>query len=386
MSWPIVKLGDLVSIKGGGTPSKKVDEYWSGDIPWASVKDLKSRELSTTEDTITPLGVQKSATNVVPRGTIIVPTRMALGKVAITACEMAINQDLKAIFINDEEVLNKAFFMRFLESKAKYIEGEGKGATVKGITLDFLKNLDVPLPPIDEQKRIAAILDKVDDIRQKRKQAIALADDFLRSVFLDMFGDPVTNPKGWEVKRVSDLCHVSSGATPSRKKPEYYGGNVPWVKTTEVDGYVIEETEEYITSEALNESSCKLNPKGSLVIAMYGQGKTRGKVGILGVEAATNQACAVLAPSDNVNMDYLYCYLKFSYDQLRALGQGGGQPNLNGAIVKGFPVMFPPRELQDSFVEKVKLIESEQKRSAESMSNVVMLFSSLSSKAFSGQL
>lgn len=216
-----MKLGELVTIKGGGTPSKKIEGYWNGNIPWASVKDLKSNEISKTVDAITELGVNNSATNIIPAGTILTATRMALGKFAINTVDMAINQDLKALFINDETKVDRDFLIRFLESKAQYIDSEGKGATVKGITLDFLKHLEIPLPPLDEQKRIAAILDKADAIRRKRQQAIQLADDFLRSVFLDMFGDPVTNPKGWEVSTLGKLaCSFQNG---TGKSKQFYG-------------------------------------------------------------------------------------------------------------------------------------------------------------------
>ncbi|MGL5303683.1 MAG: restriction endonuclease subunit S, partial [Aeromonas sp.] len=150
MTWPMVELGELVTIKGGGTPSKSIDAYWDGDVPWASVKDFKSRYISQTQDCITQAGVENSATNIIPEGIIIIPTRMALGKVAITACDMAINQDLKALFINDECTLDRNYLARYLESKANYIESEGKGATVKGITLDFLKSIKVLLPPLAE--------------------------------------------------------------------------------------------------------------------------------------------------------------------------------------------------------------------------------------------
>lgn len=386
MKWPTVHLGELVSIKGGGTPSKNVEQYWGGDIPWASVKDFKSRDIMYTQDYITQSGVNNSATNLIPKGTIIIPTRMALGKLAITACDMAINQDLKAIFINDNSVLHQGYLARFLESKASFIENEGKGATVKGITLDFLKSIKVPLPPLTEQKRIAAILDKADAIRQKRQQAITLADDFLRSVFLDMFGDPVTNPKGWEITNIGSLCTVSSGSTPSRQRDDYYKGSIPWVKTTEINGYTIMDTEEHISEEALQESSCRLNEVGSILIAMYGQGKTRGKVGLLGIKAATNQACAVLSPSQKINMHYLYGFLSLSYENLRRLGQGGGQPNLNAGIIKAFSVPLPPQSLQDKFAatyEKIKSLQKE-KETAQQQKNI--LLSSLSKKIFSSQL
>jgi len=247
-------------------------------------------------------------------------------------------------------------------------------------------NIEIPLPSLPEQKRIAAILDKADAIRRKRQQAIQLADDFLRAVFLDTFGDPVTNPKGLDITSIGELCDVVTGATPLRGGDEYYGGDIPWVKTGEVDGYVIYKTEENITHKALSSSNCKLNPVGSIVLAMYGQGKTRGKVGILGVEAATNQACAVIKPSSKIMMEYLYFYLQISYEALRSLGQGAGQPNLNLSIVKGFPVPLPSEIDQMRFVKVCQSVGRFKKISFAVARDSSEFFSALSQKAFSGQL
>jgi len=255
-----------------------------------------------------------------------------------------------------------------------------------GVDMDALKDYPMLLPALEEQKRIAATLDKADDIRRKRQQAINLADDLLRSVFLDMFGDPVTNPKGWEVRTVERLCNVNSGSTPSRKNESFFEGTIPWVKTGEVDGYEITTTEEHISEQALQETSCRLNPKGSIVLAMYGQGKTRGKVGLLGVEAATNQACAVIKPSENINMLYLYNYLRLSYGRLRDLGQGGGQPNLNSGIVKNFEILVPARHLQNKFVDIVNQVNSLVKTNDDFYHNGTKFFNSLSQKAFAGEL
>nr|WP_226881580.1 restriction endonuclease subunit S [Enterobacter ludwigii] len=193
----MIPLGELVDIKGGGTPDKSNSEYWNGEIPWASVKDFKKNTLDSTLDSITLLGAKNSATSVIPAGNIIIPTRMALGKVAINTIDLAINQDLKALSIKDNNVVDRDYLFRWLESQSSLIESEGKGATVKGITLPFLKGLNVPIPPLNEQKRIAAIFEKVDSIRQKCNRGVKLADDLLHAIFLDMFGDPVENPKGW---------------------------------------------------------------------------------------------------------------------------------------------------------------------------------------------
>jgi type I restriction enzyme, S subunit len=189
---------------------------------------------------------------------------------------------------------------------------------------------------LEEQKRIAAILDKADAIRRKRSLAIALTEELLRSTFLEMFGDPVTNPKGWKIDKIGEVTKVETGRTPSREKSSFYGGDICWIKTTEVNGSVIYETEEKLTQEGLKASNCKIFPKDTLIVAMYGQGATRGRSAKLAIEASTNQACAAILPSNTIKTDYLWMYLKLSYHQLRNLGRGGNQPNLNLSMIRDF--------------------------------------------------
>jgi type I restriction enzyme S subunit len=192
-----IRLGDLVSITGGGTPDRSNPAFWGGDIPWATVKDFKTLEISSTTEHITEEGLKGSAANVAAVGSIIIPTRMALGKAAINTVPVAINQDLKALRVVDPEVVDRDYLFRFLLSQSTYLESQGQGATVKGITLSVLRDLDVPVPPLREQQRIATILDQADSLHRKRQEAIRLADEFLRSVFIDMFGglDNASNPQ-----------------------------------------------------------------------------------------------------------------------------------------------------------------------------------------------
>lgn len=201
-------LGELVEIKGGGTPSRKIPAYWNGGIPWATVKDFNSISLKSTIENISSDGLDNSATNFMEAGMIIIPTRMAVGKAAINSIGMAINQDLKALQIKDSNKVDRDYLFRTILNNSEYLENRSNGATVKGITLDVLKGMEIPLPPLEEQKRIAAILDKADALRRKRQQAIDLTDQLLRSVFLDMFGDPVTNPNGWDEVPLAKLCSV----------------------------------------------------------------------------------------------------------------------------------------------------------------------------------
>lgn len=250
----------------------------------------------------------------------------------------------------------------------------------------YLKDLKIPLPPLVEQQRIAGILDEADKLRQLNKQLITKYEQLSQSLFLEMFGDPVTNPKGWETKTISEFAIVSSGSTPSRKNENNFNGDIPWVKTGEVNGKVIFSTEERITKFALENSSCKLYPKNSIIIAMYGQGKTRGQVGVLGVEATTNQACAVIQIQSDLNYMYLFRLLQLSYENLRNLGRGGNQPNLNSGLIKKYNVSIPPLQLQTQFADRVQLIEQQKQQAQEALQKSENLFNALLQKAFKGGL
>ncbi|MBE9160368.1 restriction endonuclease subunit S [Nodosilinea sp. LEGE 06152] len=243
----------------------------------------------------------------------------------------------------------------------------------------------IPLPPIAEQRRIAAILDKADAIRRKRKQAIQYTEELLRATFLDMFGDPVTNPKGWKVVNIGDITGVKTGKTPSREVPENYGGKVRWVKTTEVKDRVIYETEEHLTEKGA--SQMKIFPKDSILIAMYGQGATRGRTALLGCDCTTNQACAVILPNAySYSSVYLWSLLMFSYERLRDLGRGGNQPNLNLNMVKSFEICLPPIDLQNKFKNIFTMLNSQKSKLNKASYENDSLFNSLLQRAFRGEL
>ena len=248
----------------------------------------------------------------------------------------------------------------------------------------FLKEISIPLPPLPIQKRIAEILDAADALKRKDQALLKKYDELAQAIFIDMFGDPVKNEKGWEVKTIGSLTSVGSGGTPSRQEPSYFEGEIPWVKTTEVNGEMINSTEETISLSGVKNSSCKIYPKNSVLIAMYGQGKTRGQVGILGVEATTNQACAVISPCKSLNPIFLFNYLKLSYKELRSLGRGGNQENLNKGIIEDFHVIVPPMKTQTKFNGLIDNIKHQQIKVAEGKSN--SLFQTLIQKAFKGEL
>ena len=158
-------------------------------------------------------------------------------------------------------------------------------------------------------------------------------------------------PEGWSKKTLEDIANVSSGGTPSRGKPEYWNGAIPWVTTAEIDFCEIFDTTEKITQDGLNNSSAKLFPIGTVLLAMYGQGKTRGKVAKLGIEATTNQACAAIVFKHNFCVEYYYQYLRSQYDNIRNLSNSGSQENLSGSIVKSIQVPAPPLPEQQKIAQ-----------------------------------
>ncbi|WP_313263082.1 restriction endonuclease subunit S [Stutzerimonas kunmingensis] len=388
MSWPLVKLGDVVDIKGGGTPNKDNPEYWGGDIPWASVKDFKSNSLRETADYVTKLGVEKSATNVIPSGNVIIPTRMALGKVAINEVDMAINQDLKALLVKDEKRLSKIYLMRFLESKADFLDEQGKGATVKGITLDVLRGMEIPLPPLAEQKRIAAILDKADAIRRKRQQAIQLADDFLRAVFLDMFGDPVTNPKGWDSCKFEDLTSlVTYGLT---VRPQYHEEGIPLISAREIrTGELDFESCPKISRSDFDMLSDKGRPKKDDIL--FSKTGSIGHCAIVRADldfAVTQNAARIVPNKEVCDPIFLLAFMRtnYFYDLANKEAKGNAVKDLQLGIMKDFPMYIPPVSLQKKFVD----VYSKASVLSEKVSGGSILlnsnFGALSQRAFSGQL
>ena len=147
---------------------------------------------------------------------------------------------------------------------------------------------------------------------------------------------------GWKVKKLGDVSNISSGGTPNRNNHSYWNGNIPWVTTSLIDFNLIETTDEYITNEGLKNSSAKLFPKETLLMAMYGQGKTRGKIGMLNIEASTNQACgAIIIDKSILNPFFAFQNLAKRYDEIRDLSNQGGQENLSGGIIKGIEIIFP---------------------------------------------
>jgi type I restriction enzyme S subunit len=220
------------------------------------------------------------------------------------------------------------------------------------------------VPPLNEQCCIVAKLDSLFERTRRAREELShiprLIENYKQAILEAAFrgelvpGTPFNN---WEVQKIENLAKVGTGATPKRGDSNYYNnGAIPWVTSGAVNQRVINEVDEYITEVALAETNCKIFPSGTLLVAMYGEGMTRGKVARLAIDAATNQALAAIQLTDKyaISRDYLFWFLEANYLALRALSAGGVQPNLNLGIIKNLEVPFPPLEEQHLIVRAVE--------------------------------
>ncbi|MAT05935.1 MAG: hypothetical protein CL424_12925 [Acidimicrobiaceae bacterium] len=218
-----------------------------------------------------------------------------------------------------------------------FMRGSSAGSTVLHLDTKRLDVLPIRVPPLEEQRRIAEILDTIDETIQATERVIAKLERVRSGLAHSLIG-AIEAPRA----RLRDVASLTSGSTPSRSRNDYWNGSIPWVKTGEVRGNVIDSTEELITDRALAECPLEVYPAGTVLVAMYGQGSTRGRVAMLGVPATTNQACAAIKSAPAVlDESYLFEFLKYGYDALRSLSHGSHQENLSTRLVGAFELPVP---------------------------------------------
>jgi len=263
-----------------------------------------------------------------------------------------------------------------------------------------LREFKLHVPPIPEQRKIVGVLGAVQRAMEQQERLLALTAELKKALMHKLFteglrGEPQKQteigpvPESWEVGMIDDVAKIQSGGTPTRDVSEHWhGGTIPWVKTGEIDYCTIQTTEERITPVGLANSAARLFPAGTLLMAMYGQGVTRGRVAILGIEATTNQACASITPHDEsrVSSRFLYYFLEYHYENLRKLGHGANQRNMNAALIRGFPVGFPSGSEQAEIVSALSAFDAKQQIHQRKHTTLTALFRTLLHQLMTAQL
>lgn len=388
MSWPLVALSELCEINIGKTPARAKEAYWGDGHPWLSIADMnQGLHLSLTKEQITDLAVKETNIKLVPTGTVLFSFKLSIGKIGITQIPMYTNEAIAALPIIDELSLCKEYLVYALSQMdaSKTTDRAVMGATLNKRKLAELK---IPLPPLDEQKRIAAILDKADAIRRKRQQAIELADEFLRSVFLDMFGDPVTNPKGWEIKRFGDVVDSQLGKMLSKKakegkSPKKYlrNANVRWRQLDLKDMFEMDFSDKEIEKFKLQ--------NGDLLVC---EGGDVGRCAIWRdnlEDCYFQKALHRVRPNKTVlTSEYIQEYF-FWMSRLGGLSDSVSEvtfSHLTAEKLKELKIPVPPFELQKRFTNLYHRYERLNMKNNISELGNNECFSSLSQKAFAGEL
>ena len=398
MSYKKVKISDIGKIVSGATPKTKDVDNYGGSIAWITPADLSgytSKYISHGSRNITQKGYDSCSTHLMPRGTVLFSSRAPIGYVAIAENSICTNQGFKSIVPNDD--IDSEFLYYQLQYLRKKIQEKGSGTTFKEISGKVLGETDIVVPSLEEQFRIVARIEElfseldkaVDTLKTTKEQLEVYRQAVLKAafegkytkwwrknhnvsaneeycelrkenqVFKDTSGDEnelsLNIPDEWMKVRLGEIFDVEVGATPSRQHAEYWNGSIPWVSSGEVRFTTINKTREMITDIGLKNASTNLQPIGTVLLAMIGEGKTRGQSAILNIPAAHNQnTAAILVSKTLCQPKYIYYFLQLNYENTRRVGSGNNQKALNKERVRAIRIPFAPIAEQSIIVKEIE--------------------------------
>ncbi|HAU2169456.1 TPA: restriction endonuclease subunit S [Legionella pneumophila] len=382
MSWHTVKLSDVAEVVTGTTPSKQNLEYYGNKIPFITPSELRENEISEPTVYLSELGAQKA--RILPPSSVLVCCIGSLGKVGYARKELVTNQQINSL-IFDQNKIYPRFGYHFCKTLKSTLNHIAPSTTVAIVNKTRFSELKIPVPPINEQKRIAAILDKADAVRRKRQQAIELSEQLLRSVFLDMFGDPVTNSKGWKQVSFNSVGTLERGKSKHRPRndPILLGGAYPLIQTGDVansKGYITNYSNTY-SEIGLKQS--KIWPIGTLCITIAAN---IAKTAILEIEACFPDSIVGFQSNGLVTIEYVQHWLGFLQKIIEDSAPESAQKNINLEILRTLKIPLPDIEAQKKFSDIVKRINKQKKLYFSFEKSTNELFSSLAQKAFNGEL
>ena len=373
MKYSLASLGDVLEkIIGGGTPSKENKDYWNGSIPWCSVKDMKegSYRIKKTEDFITEIGLKNSASNLIPKNTVITSTRMGLGRAFLSSVDMAINQDLKALIPNSK--IDKIFLLWSIIFQKDIIEGLGTGATVKGIRLETLKSIKIPLPPLQTQKKIAGILSAYDDAIENNLRRIKLLEEMAQITYEEWFvrlrfpgheSTPINEatglPEGWRKQFLGDFVSTQYGYTESAvddlELPKFVRitdfNKATYIYWPDVPNCPIDE-------KAFEKYKLEI---GDVIVARMAD---PGKVAIIekDIKAVFASYCIRLRPKNKKELTPYYFFYTLRGDDYQGFvfgaSTGATRRSANAKTLTHYDILVPKHNVMNAFEEMVLSIRS----------------------------
>lgn len=382
MSWPTVTLGEVAEWGSGGTPSRGNRDFYGGEIPWATIGDLTDGEVTYTAESITEAGLSQSSAKLVQPGAVLIAMYGSIGKLGILTIPLATNQAIA--FAYPGEHLDLRFLFHYLRGQREQLLAAGNGGTQSNISQTKLKAWTIPLPPLPEQRRIAAILDHADTLRAKRKQSLGLLDTLSRAVFVQMFGDP---RKSESNTLLGDVAEFYAGGT--LPDGETFAGQSGGYQLLKVSDLNLSGNETFLKSSVLwsakggaRAATC---PTGSVVIPKRGGAIGTNKKRLTVRSAVLDPNLMGIAPIDEFLIsDFLFGWFQFL--DLASIQSGSSVPQLNKRDLAPLAIGIPDLAEQREFGRRVGRIRSLATNGASLLDTCEALFRSVQSRAFRGEL
>ena len=381
----MARLGEICTVVSGTTPKSTQPEYWDGNLSWVTPAELtdESDIIYESQRKITQQAVIDSSLKSFPAGTVLLSSRAPIGKVAIAGTEMYCNQGFKNL-ICSEKIYNR-YLYHFLKSRTAYLNSLGRGATFKEISKSIVENIEIPLPPLEEQRKIAAVLDKVSDLIAKRRQQLDKLDEMVKARFVEMFGDVIQNAKLWPQYIFSDITTSRLGKMLDAKQqtgmcqyPYLANFNVQWFR------FELDNLNEMDFNEA-DRIEFELRD-GDLLVC------EGGEIGRCAVWHNEIQPCyfqkalhRVRCKKEIVLPDYLAWWFKYNCDNKGFAAIEGAKATIShlpGAKLKALLVSVPPIELQNQFAAFVEQTEKSKTTISRSLEKLETLKKALMQEYF----
>ncbi len=397
LRWPEKPLEEVVRVTGGSTPSRERPEYWGGDIPWVTPTDLPMpgkgiATLAHAGQTITGLGLESCAANLLPPGTVLFSSRATIGKLGIITVPMATNQG----FVNliPKPGTNSRFLAYSLWVRIKQIEGLAGSTTFKEVNRGNFKQLRIPVPPLPEQERIVSILDAAEELRCLREQADRRTADLIPAVFHEMFGDPAINPKGWPQKSLGKFlteAEIFVDGDWVESKDQDPTGEVRLVQLADIgDGSYLNKSARFLTMKTAERLNCTFLRPGDILIARMPDPLGRACIfpGDSKDSVTVVDVCVIRPDRKGPDPLWLMCCINsigFRSTIARYM-TGTTRGRISRGNLSQIPTICPPITLQRDFAARATAIHSMVALQAKSRRRLDDLFQSLLHRAFNGGL
>lgn len=387
------KIKDIGTVYSGATPRTNIEEYWNGDIAWVTPKEiskLNSQFLNQTERYITESGLKSCSANMLPKGSILFTSRAPIGLLAINNIEVCTNQGFKSIVLKDG--FSSLYVYYFLKTQVKQLNDLGTGSTFKELSKSTFEKFEIPIPEnFVDQIRIAEVLKEVEKLIQQRKESIDLLDDFLKSTFLDMFGDPLVNNKRWDKLTLDNFFKIEDGDRgknyPSQN--EIVNKGILFLNTSNFKKNELKfDKTNFITLDKFDKLTKGKLKRKDLIITL------RGSIGNVVIfdnpkyeTGFINAQMAILRPkTSNVLFSHRLLINESVQNIFKSFSSGSAQPQLPITQLKKVSLINPPLKLQNKFASIVEKAENVKEKYVDSLKELENLFGSLSQKAFKGEL